>query len=73
MASDDPIVKVTFNLFQSEWTRLEALAKERGVTVTDAIRQAIANEAFLRQQLKQNGRKLLFELPDKRYEQITLN
>ncbi len=51
--------RVTVNLPDSAVEAIRQLAKERGITHTEAIRQAIESERFLREQQREGGKILL--------------
>ena len=52
--------KVTVNLPDDTVEAIKKIAEQRGVTYTEAIRQAIESERFLREET-QKGSKLLLE------------
>jgi hypothetical protein len=58
----DP-VKASFNLPAEELEVLKRLAKERRVSVTQALRQAIADSSFIEEQVKAHN-KLIIERTD---------
>jgi hypothetical protein len=58
------IVKASFNLPAGELDRLRALAATRNITVTQALRQAIATECFLAEQ--PTGSRVLLQNPGER-------
>ena len=62
-------VKVTVNLPDSTVDALRKLAEERGITMTEAMRQSIENQSFFQQEVK-NGNKILIEDNDKSLRQI---
>jgi hypothetical protein len=62
-------VTVTFNLPAEEYQALEALAAQRSVPVTQVIRQAIATERFLADQLDQ-GARILVETSDGKVREV---
>jgi predicted transcriptional regulator len=62
-------VKVTVNLPDSTVDALKKLAEERGITMTEAMRQSIENQSFFQQEVK-NGNKILIEDSDKSLRQI---
>lgn len=62
--STSEVVKASFNLPEDELDRLRALAAARSVTVTQALRQAIATERFIAEQPE--GTKVLIQEPGKR-------
>jgi predicted transcriptional regulator len=53
-------VKMSVNLPEEAVENLRAIAEKNGITLTAALRQSIANEKFLEDEL-QNGEKLLIE------------
>jgi len=63
-----PVVKVSFNLPEDELEQLRELADARRVSVTQALRQAIATEWFLADQ--PDGSKVLIESPDGRVREV---
>jgi len=69
--SNNVKVKVSMNLLQTDVDLLKELAKSRGTTVTDVVRQAIAVEKFL-DQSQRNGEKLLIEDKDKRIRELVM-
>jgi hypothetical protein len=56
------LVKVSFNLPERELAALKEIAKARSISVTQALRQAIALFAFLADQPARS--RFLVELPD---------
>jgi hypothetical protein len=54
------LVKIIFELPESEYEQLKELAERRGISVTKAIRQAIQTEVFLDEETRQ-GFKLVLE------------
>jgi len=67
--TDNPIVKTTFNLYQSDIDWLKALAVTRGTTITYQLRSAIAMWKFLYNE-RTNGSTILIEKPDGTINQI---
>jgi len=57
-----PVVKASFNLPREELAGLKSLAKKRSVSVTQALRQAIATERFLAEQPA--GSRVFIEDPE---------
>lgn len=53
--------KASFNLPDEDLQELRRLAKERNVTVTYALRQAIADSAFLQDEVIKQKNKLLLQ------------
>jgi len=48
---------------------LESLAEAQGITQNEALRKAIATEAYLRQEMEQ-GAKVLLQKPDKEIREV---
>jgi predicted transcriptional regulator len=63
--------KVTVNLSADAVQALQDIADSRGVTLTEALRQAIATERFLSEEVKL-GNKILVERPDQGIREIIL-
>ncbi len=51
--------KASFNLPEAELDKLRALAERRNITVTQALREAIADSAFLADQQDANNEVLI--------------
>lgn len=64
-------VKISANLSEEVVQALRELAEEKGVTMTEMLRQAISLEKFLSDQVKE-GKKVLLEDKDKKYQQILM-
>jgi hypothetical protein len=62
------MVKASFNLPREELEGLRELAKKRRVSVTQALRQAIATERFLADQPE--GSKVFIEDPDGKMREV---
>lgn len=69
--SENPKVKVSMNLLQSDVDALKRLASARGTTVTDIVRQAIAVEKYLFES-QQKGEKVLIEDRDKQIRELVM-
>jgi hypothetical protein len=70
-ASDNPgPVSVSFNLPPAEAATLRELASELGVSITQVLRQAIAEKKFFRDQLR-TGKKVLLQQSDGALTQVT--
>ncbi len=54
--------KFTVNLPDDTVSALRHIAEQRGITMTEALRQAIASEQFLQEEIQQ-GSKILIEKP----------
>ena len=67
MAED--VVKVTFNLPESELNTLKRLASANNTTVTSILRSAIALEDYVQGE-KQQGGKILVEKSDKTVREV---
>jgi predicted transcriptional regulator len=61
--------KVTVNLGDEVQAALNEIATKRGVSMTEALRQAIANEKFLQDEINQ-GSKILIEDKDKNVQRV---
>ena len=61
--ANEPKVSISFDLPASEAATLKELADARGGNVTTAIRQALVNDKFVRDRLK-DGAKILFQNSD---------
>jgi hypothetical protein len=53
------VVKMSVNFSHQVVSALRALAKKRGVTMTEVLRQAIGTEVFLDEQRNRGGRVLV--------------
>ena len=71
MSEKSKVVKTTVNLPAEALDAIRHIAERRGITMTEAIRQAIATEKFLFDAQKEGG-KLLIEERDKKVKQIIL-
>jgi hypothetical protein len=67
-----PVVKASFNLPKDELEQLRQIAEERNITVTQALREALADQRFLLRQAEQNN-KVLIEQPDGRLREVVLD
>jgi predicted transcriptional regulator len=65
-------VKMSVNLPDEAVENLREIAEKNGITLTAALRQAISNEKFLDEQLKDNS-KLLIEDKDKSIRQVVFS
>jgi hypothetical protein len=64
------VKKVTVNLPDGDLATLKRLAEDRGISVTQALRQAISTERFLTDETEQKGYKLILEKEGDRREVI---
>jgi predicted transcriptional regulator len=64
-------VKLTVNLPDDTVEAIKKISEENNITMTEAIRQVIDNQAFLHDQIK-NGNKLLLE-KNKNLRQVILS
>ena len=71
MTAEHNIVKLVVDLPEKELEQLQKLADEQEISMTDAIRKAVATERYLRGHLKQ-GTKVLLRKPDNSYREVTL-
>lgn len=53
------VKKASFNLPEEELDELRRLAAERNVTVTQALRQAIADSSFIERQIRQKNQLMV--------------
>jgi predicted transcriptional regulator len=58
------VKKASFNLPEEDLAELRRLAKERNVSVTYALRQAIADSAFLQDEVVNQQNKLVVRSKD---------
>jgi predicted transcriptional regulator len=63
--------KLTVNLTDEALTALRELADKRGVTLGQALGQAIASEKFLQDEVSKGG-KVLIEKPDQTVREVVL-
>jgi cysteine synthase len=63
--------KLTVNLTYDAMAALRALADQRGVTLGQALGQAIASEKFLADEVNKGG-KVLIEKPDQTIREVVL-
>lgn len=64
-------VKVSVNLSPDDVETLKEISGKRGITMTEALRRAIALEKFV-YNATQRGEKLLIEEPDKTVRQLII-
>jgi hypothetical protein len=64
-----PLVKASFNLTRDELEELRTEADARGITVTQVLREALADRRFLAAQRAENN-KILVESPDGEIERV---
>lgn len=64
--------KVTVNLPDETVNNLKEIAQNRGITVTEALRQTIESQQFLDNEIQRGG-KVLIENPDRTTQQIIFN
>lgn len=62
-------VKISANLPQSSIDQLKSIAEQQGITMTEALRQAISTKSFLNEQ-SAKGAKILVEDKDKSLKQV---
>lgn len=61
--------RINTTLGDADLERLESITESTRLARNDAIRKAIATEAFIQQNLK-TGAKLLIQMPDGRVKEI---
>lgn len=64
--------KLTVNLPDQTVEAIQEIARKRGTTVTEALRQAIESQRFFQDEVD-NGSKLLIKSPDESYREILFN
>ena len=64
--------KVTVNLPDQTVEAIQEIAKRRGTTVTEALKQVIENQRFLQDEVD-NGSKVLIKSPDQSYREVLFN
>ncbi len=64
--------KITVNLPDNTVEGLREIADNRGITVTEALRQTIESQQFLDNEIRGGG-KVLVETPDRPTRQIIFN
>ncbi len=64
--------KITVNLPDNTVSGLREIAENRGITVTEALRQTIESQQFLDSEIRGGG-KLLVEKPNQPTRQILFN
>ena len=69
--SKPKMYKVTVNLTEDVYNALSELSEARGVTKTQALREAIKTEEFFRNEIR-SGHKILIEDEDKKYRQVLI-
>jgi hypothetical protein len=62
-------VKISANLPKSSIDQLKSIAQQQGITMTEALRQAISTKGFLNEQ-SAKGAKILVEDKDKSLKQV---
>lgn len=71
-SSPPPAVKLSFNVAQHQVETLKQLAQERGVSMTEVLRHAIALEAFLQNELANDGRIIVENTKDDSRKELVL-
>jgi hypothetical protein len=61
----------TVNLPEREMATLRSIAARRDISITDAVRRAIAMARFI-EEVESQGGKLLVEQPDRSVQQLAL-
>jgi hypothetical protein len=54
--SRPPVVKLSFNVAQHQFDTLKKLSEEKGVSMTEILRHAIALEAYLQKEVEDDAR-----------------
>lgn len=71
MSANMGVVKLTVGLSSDVVNALESIAKTRGITMTEALRQSISTEKFLMDTVNNKG-KVLIEGRDKSIKQLVV-
>ena len=66
-------VKVTVNLPDNTVEAIKRIAQERGITVTEALRQVIDSQSFLDQEIQGGNNLLIQNKNDKTFRQVLFN
>ena len=66
------VTKASFNIPDEELEELRKLAAERHVSVTQALRQAIADSSFIQEQVREKN-KLLIERQDGSIREVAVH
>ena len=66
------MVKASFNLTEEELKALRKEASDRGVSVTQVLREALADHVFLKEQQDGENKKILLESDDGSMTQVVL-
>lgn len=66
-------VKVTVNLPENSVEAIKRIAQERGITVTEALRQVIDSQSFLDQEIQGGNNLLIQNKNDKSFRQVLFN
>ena len=64
--------KVTVNLHDQTVEAIQEIARKRGTTVTEALKQVIENQRFLQEEVE-GGNKVLIKNPDQSYREVLFN
>ena len=64
--------KVTVNLPDQTVEAIQEIARKRGTTVTEALKQVIENQRFLQEEVE-GGNKVLIKNPDQSYREVLFN
>jgi hypothetical protein len=71
MAANTPLVKASFNLPADELDEIRREAADRHVTVTQVLREALADRRFLNEQQRMN-KKILLKSQDGEVAEVIL-
>jgi hypothetical protein len=69
----DNTTKVTVNLPDDTVEAIKSIAKENGTTVTEALRQVIENQRFLRDEAQSGNKVLIQNTADNSVRQVLFN
>lgn len=66
------LVKISANLAEEVVEEMKALAEKRGITLTELLRQALATEKFLTEEMEQGSHLILEREGEQRRELVRL-
>ena len=59
--SPSPFIKLTVNIIRNIYTHLHSMVLQRGITVTDAINEALVNYTFIDNALREGDKFLILD------------
>jgi hypothetical protein len=73
MAMDDSTVKISANLSGTVVNALKDIADKKGVSITEALRQAISHEKYFLDAAERNEKVLLEDTSTGKLREVVLN